>query len=653
MPITTSNTTVSTQITQIAVGVLGVAPLQFAGALNDFANANGTSGLSSALANSALFTGQYGNLSNSEFATQFMTNLGGSNFAHTAGFTLAHDWIVQQLTNGTMNRAETAQLLVELLPQVSINDSLFGMAAANFANRVAAGEALSQYAISHATSSTATQSFEALNISRGVLSKISNISSSIQDLTVGGTQEMVLNMMANATSNPAVFQAMLPASGEFADLMISLGNASLYDSCSFVNSIIDVAPNVAYVTSLIPSGGTFTSYIQTLPTSVPLSTLATAITNSGGTGSLNTVITAAATVTTITTTTTTIADVTAPSAPTLTLATASDTGTLGDNQTSDTTPTIRVTFTHDGTAYAAIGNDVIKVYDTDGTTVVGTHTITGGEAAAGTADVTLNALSVAAHTLTGKITDGSGNASSASANRVVTITSGNTFTATALGDDFVGLATDDTFVMSTFMASGSTISGGGGADGLTYTDQGATTDLDNVSDVDTITLGDVATSSVTTVQGLVANGATLTVNGASISGTNTLTWNGAAETDGGKFSVTGGAGADVITGGSGVDTLNGAGGDDTFIYGTSALFIPVTGIVDAVADSIVGGDGTGDKIQIAGAISIGATGADTLARVTTVEKLVAATQSTSALTHTITLASDAAMSNFTTIDLSG
>ena len=70
----------------------------------------------------------------------------------------------------------------------------------------------------------------------------------------------------------------------------------------------------------------------------------------------------------------------------------------------------------------------------------------------------------------------------------------------------------------------------------------------------------------------------------------------------------------------------------------------------AIRDSIVGGDGI-DSIVVTGAI---ASFSGSLARATEVEKLVAAAHADGAdsYAHSITLASDAALSGFTTIDLS-
>ncbi|ARP83129.1 hypothetical protein CAL12_21455 [Bordetella genomosp. 8] len=96
----------------------------------------------------------------------------------------------------------------------------------------------------------------------------------------------------------------------------------------------------------------------------------------------------------------------APSAPNMTSAT--DAGTSNsDNITSDTTPTF--------TGTAETGSTV-TLYDTDGTTVLGSVVAT-----AGNWSITSLALSAGAHTLTAKATDPAGNVSAASAGLDVTI----------------------------------------------------------------------------------------------------------------------------------------------------------------------------------------------------------------------------------------
>ena len=156
-----------------------------------------------------------------------------------------------------------------------------------------------------------------------------------------------------------------------------------------------------------------------------------------------------------------------------------------------------------------------------------------------------------------------------------------------------------------------------------------------------ITLANAA-NTITTVDGNVESGETLKINGATIvTNTNVLTFNGALEADG-KFSVTGGAGSDVMTGGAGVDTLDGGLGNDVFNYSTGALFSSSA----AAVDSIVGGGDTDTVHFTATAAAI--TVADLTSRISGVEKITTAANS-AAISITVATAT----SGFTTINLAG
>jgi Ca2+-binding RTX toxin-like protein len=181
--------------------------------------------------------------------------------------------------------------------------------------------------------------------------------------------------------------------------------------------------------------------------------------------------------------------------------------------------------------------------------------------------------------------------------------SGNdTITAGTGNDNLSGGDDADTFVLASNLTSADTISGGDGgnnSDTLTFTDDnGAADDLNNVTGIETVTLGNTSTNVVvTTIDALVASGATLTVSGLSLT-SGTMTWNGAGETDG-KFSITGGGAADTIIGGSGNDTIIGGAGADSITAGTgndslsggddADTFILGSNLTSA--DTIVGGDG--------------------------------------------------------------
>jgi len=105
----------------------------------------------------------------------------------------------------------------------------------------------------------------------------------------------------------------------------------------------------------------------------------------------------------------TVFDITAPAAPSIpNLDDASDSGTSNsDNITSDTTPTFS------GTAESS---STVKLYDSDGTTEIGSGTATGGDYS-----ITTSALSDGVHSITAKTTDTENNTSAASSALDVTI----------------------------------------------------------------------------------------------------------------------------------------------------------------------------------------------------------------------------------------
>ncbi len=127
----------------------------------------------------------------------------------------------------------------------------------------------------------------------------------------------------------------------------------------------------------------------------------------------------------------------------------------------------------------------------------------------------------------------------------------------------VGGKSDDTFTLTAVdnQINGVALNGNNGSDTLTVKVGAPTTALDGVTNVETIIFKQAAANTtITTVDTLVASGATLTVDASSFT-TKTLTFDGNNETNG-SFKITGGAGADILTGGAGADTLTGNGGLD-------------------------------------------------------------------------------------------
>jgi len=186
-------------------------------------------------------------------------------------------------------------------------------------------------------------------------------------------------------------------------------------------------------------------------------------------------------------------DTTAPNAPNPPLlATASDSGTSNADQlTNVTTPTI---------TGAAEANSTVTLYDTDGSTVLGTTTADGS----GHWSITSSTLSAGSHTLTAKATDAAGNTSGASTALAVTIdTTGPaiTFSALSLSAD-TGASSTDFITATASQTITATLSAAPAGSDIVYgsLDNGATW---------------------TNITGKVS-GTTLTWNGITLSGSNTL-----------------------------------------------------------------------------------------------------------------------------------
>ncbi|MDP1786092.1 calcium-binding protein [Nitrosomonas sp.] len=175
-------------------------------------------------------------------------------------------------------------------------------------------------------------------------------------------------------------------------------------------------------------------------------------------------------------------------------------------------------------------------------------------------------------------------------------------------DSITGGAGDDTF---TFVAgtglTTDTVNGGTGTDTVTLTGTTAVTatQFNNVSNIEAITLPSMTNTAIaiTTVDALVAAGATLTLSNAANAGI--LTFNGAAETNG-AFNITGGTSNDTITGGSGNDTIAGGIGNDSITAGLGNDTLTGGTGNDTFTFAAVSGLTSGDTVE-------GGTGSDTVA----------------------------------------
>jgi len=180
----------------------------------------------------------------------------------------------------------------------------------------------------------------------------------------------------------------------------------------------------------------------------------------------------------------------------------------------------------------------------------------------------------------------------------------------------VGGKSDDTFTLTAIdnQINGVNLNGNDGNDTLTVKVGASAAAINGVTNVETVVFKEAAANTIiATVDTLVASGATLTVDASSFT-TKTLTFNGAAETNG-SFKITGGAGVDVLTGGAkndtltgggGLDILTGGGGNDQFVLNKAATGNGVT-ITDFTAVANNNDVFALSNAAFAGAPAVGAT----------------------------------------------
>ena len=168
---------------------------------------------------------------------------------------------------------------------------------------------------------------------------------------------------------------------------------------------------------------------------------------------------------------------------------------------------------------------------------------------------------------------------------------------------------NDTVYLGATFAAFQSIDGGAGKDtviidGAYATDVTITSDM--MVNVEMITLGASWDYGLTTEDGVVGPGQTLTVDGTGVHASHALHFNGGDETDG-RFILKGGAGNDVLVGGAGSDRIYGNGGNDTITAmggtdtlsggdGNDTLYL---GDSLTSADRIDGGSGT-DRVVLNG-----------------------------------------------------
>jgi hypothetical protein len=166
-----------------------------------------------------------------------------------------------------------------------------------------------------------------------------------------------------------------------------------------------------------------------------------------------------------------------------------------------------------------------------------------------------------------------------------------------------GSGNDTLSIDSNVVAATTGFNGGAGTDTLALTGntaQGGVT-LTAIAGIEAITIANTTTNvQLTSAESNVAAGTILTVTTSQTTGA--LTFVGTAETDGGRFSITGGGGADSLVGGTSTDTIIGGAGNDSITGGAGSdaltggagndTFVFAAGVTDTVstAVSIVGVD---------------------------------------------------------------
>jgi len=195
-----------------------------------------------------------------------------------------------------------------------------------------------------------------------------------------------------------------------------------------------------------------------------------------------------------------------------------------------------------------------------------------------------------------------------SGNDNLTGTSGNdVFILTQGGDDVVnGLAGNDTFKFGAAFNANDQVNGGTGndtlsIDGLYMGGDTLVLAATTMVDISSLVLGNSNPSNcydIVTNDANVAAGATLKVFGAGLTPSQSLTFDGSAETDG-HFSISGGADYNDLTGGAlsdwfnlahgGADIVDGGGGNDVVDFGAALT----------ASDQIDGGTGS-DTVRIDG-----------------------------------------------------
>ncbi len=200
---------------------------------------------------------------------------------------------------------------------------------------------------------------------------------------------------------------------------------------------------------------------------------------------------------------------------------------------------------------------------------------------------------------------------------------GNRFYLTLGGDDTAtGGAGNDRFYLGSTLTAADTIDGGAGTSDMVELngDYSLVLGDSTLQNIETLLLDAGHDYSITTKDNTVHPGQLMFINGSALGSTDTLTFDGTVELNNhSRYSVTGGAGDDVISLGrgddiidlskGGADTVHAGDGDDTITMGPTAQL--------TAADVIDGGAGHNDHFLLGGDYSAGLV----LSMVTNVEEI--------------------------------
>ncbi|MDO9266716.1 MAG: DUF4214 domain-containing protein [Sulfurimonas sp.] len=515
--------------------------------------------------------------------TEFVQSMYSNMFGRSADVSGLAYW-VGQLDNGTLPRESMIQTLINgaLADTGSSSDS------AVLINKTTVGLAYADAGLNDVADATTVMA----SVTADELTVTASLASVIllqTEAAVAAAVAAAAAATAAAASAAAIAAASAAAAAAAAAADISLGtvtvaqaNAADANTTGVVTATIsDTAANLATLT------GTTGDYTLTISGAVAATLAELKAINAATTGSItlnaqtiaaNLSGTAADLVAAFTGITSHTGTLTATGATTVAQANALDTATAG-------------------VVTATISDTAVNLATLTGTTGAYTLTISDGVAASVAELITINAATTGSITLNAQTI--AANFSDTAANLVLAfdgITS-HTGTLTATGATTVA----DLVTISNATTGGITATL---SEVLTIASLDAAT-FDSNSN---ITLFD-GINALTTVDALVGAGATLTINGGTLTGANTLTFSGTVEASG-SFIVIGGAAADNITGGAGADTIKGGAGADTIslVSGGSDIVV-FTDAADGSAagiytgyDAITGFTINVDNIQFGGTL---------------------------------------------------